>query len=145
MGIHIRLIRIMDVVRCHKRNSGILAQPQKLLIHGLLFRQPMILQLQKIIPVPKGSVMPQRRLLCLLIKTAQQKSLHFTGETCAQHNQPLMVSLKHFPVHPWTVIVPLGETAGDNLHQILIAGIILCKQNQMKVAVFPLHFLTVKS
>ena len=144
MGIHVRFIRVMDVVGCHKGDSCFLAQPQKLLVHALLLRQPMVLQLQKIISVPKGVIMPKRRFPCLTVCPAGQVLLDFPGQAGAQDNQPFLISFQHLPVYPGPVIIPFRKATGHNFHQIGISLVIFRQQNQMEIAVLPFHLLPVK-
>ena len=83
MGIHVSFIRVMDIVGGHQGNAGILAQPHQLLIHIPLLRQTVILQLQKIIAVSEGLIVPEGGFLCFLIESSGKKLLHFPGQTCA--------------------------------------------------------------
>ena len=72
-------------------------------------------------------------LLCLVIKPDAKRRRHFAGEACGKRNDSLVILLQDLIVNTRAVVVSFGKTLGYNLHQILIAGIILRKKNQMIV------------
>ena len=56
-----------------------------------------------------------------------------------------MIFLQHFIVYPRFIIISLSKSSGYDLHQILIALIILCKQNKMIISVLSSCLFSIKS
>ena len=63
---------IMNIVGCHKRDSGLLIHTQQSLIDGSLFRDAVVLQLKEIIPLAENSLHFECRSLRFLIESAFQ-------------------------------------------------------------------------
>lgn len=59
-------IGIVGVIGCHQRNGQLPAQLQKLRVDQLLLRDPVILQLQEIVALPKAVPVTDRRLSGLI-------------------------------------------------------------------------------
>ena len=134
--LHIIRIRIMHVIRCNQRNPRLPAHAQQALIHQLLLRNPMILKLQKEIPLSENALVPQCCFFTLFVESARHVSLHFSCQTRTQRNDALVKLFQHLQVYSRFVIIALGKSAGHDLHQIVIACVILCQQHQVIIAVF---------
>ena len=55
-----------------------------------------------------------------------------------------MIPAQGLKVHTGSVIIPLRETNGNNFHQVLIAGIVLCQKNQMVIPVLSVTLFSVE-
>ena len=72
---------IMHIIGRNKFYSCLTMHFQKLLIDILLFRNAMILQFQKEIPLPENILITKSSLFCILVHASCDKSRHFTGKT----------------------------------------------------------------
>ena len=104
MGALIPGIRIVYVIRRHQLDFQLPAHAQKLLVHRLLLRNPMILKLQKIIPFPENPFISQCSAPRLFIHSTYQIPLHFSCKAGAQRNNSFMVFLQYLHIHPRFII-----------------------------------------
>lgn len=106
MGLNVLRIRVVDVVGGHQGDFKLFAHAQQRLIHSLLIRNPVILQLQKIIAFSKDLFIFQGLLLGLIVETLYNISLHLPGQAGAQSDDPFVEFLQHLHIHPGPVIKP---------------------------------------
>ena len=55
-----------------------------------------------------------------------------------------MIFPQQLQINTWLIIISFGKSTADNLHQVLIALVILRKQHQMVIAVLPAGQLFIK-
>ena len=144
MRLHVICIGIMNIIGGNQRNVQFSADLQQFGIHHPLFRQTVILQLQKIIALSKAVSVFDCCLFCFLRQTLLDIPCHLSGEAGRQCNNPLMKFPKDLHIHTGLVIVPLRKASADDLHQVCITGIIFRKQNQMVISVLPAGQFLVK-
>ena len=136
---------IMYVIGTNQIDSRLSVHLQKLLINILLFRYPMILQFQKKVSFSKNILITKSCCLCILIHPSGKKSGYFTCQAGTQSNEPFMIFLKEFQIHPGFIIKSLYKSFGYDFHQITVAPVVLCKKNQMIITVFSTSRFTLKS
>ena len=142
MGIRIFRIGIVDIISGNQRNIQFPAHFQKFRVHHSLLRVSVILQFQKIISLPETCLIFPGSLPGFLRKSLDNIPLHLACQTGRQGNQPFMIAVQDFHVHPGLVIISFRETFADNLHQVGVTGIVLCQQHQMIIPVLsPGQFL----
>ena len=142
---HIFFINIVAVVRRHQRNLQFLAHPHQALVDRPLRRDAVILQFQKEIVRSKDIAVFLRRLARFLIHASRQIPRDLARQTRAECNNAFMVGSQHLVIHTRFIIKSLDKTLGDDLHQILIAGIIFRQQNHMIIAILAASRLPVKT
>lgn len=125
MRFFILRISIMDIIGRHQRNARLLAHAKQALIDCFLGRNPVVLKLQKEIPLSENLLKFQSFKLCVLIKPLLDILGHNSGQTGAERNNSLVILPKHLHVYPRFIIKAFGKASGNNLHQIVIARIIL--------------------
>ena len=125
----------MGVVGGHQRDVQLLAHLQKLRVHQALVRNPVVLQFQEIVALAEAFLVLPGGLPGLLRQVLHDVALHFPRKAGGQRDQPLMVTVQDFHVHPGLVIIPFREALADNLHQVGVAGVVLRQQDKMVVPV----------
>ena len=145
MRFHIFFINIVAVVRRHQRNLQFLAHPHQALVDRPLRRDAVILQFQKEIVRSKDIAVFLRRLARFLIHASRQIPRDLARQTRAECNNAFMVGSQHLVIHTRFIIKSLDKALGDDLHQILIAGIIFRQQNHMIIAILAASRLPVKT
>lgn len=135
----------MAVVRRHQRNLQFLAHPHQALVDRPLRRDAVILQFQKEIVRSKDIAVFLRRLARFLIHASRQIPRDLARQTRAECNNAFMVGSQHLVIHTRFIIKALDKALGDDLHQILIAGIIFRQQNHMIIAILAASRLPVKT
>ncbi|CCZ61267.1 unknown [Hungatella hathewayi CAG:224] len=83
MGSGILRKRIMNIVGSHQLNACLPAHAHQSLVHRVLCRNSMILQLQEKIPFAENLLVAERRILPLLIHAALDIALDLAGQTGA--------------------------------------------------------------
>ena len=104
MGVHVRVVGVVDVVGGHQVDPQLPAQAQKSLVHHLLGRNPVILKLQEEIALSKNFLIPKGRLPGLVVEAPLQVSGHLPRQAGAQGDDPLVVLLQNLIVHPGPVV-----------------------------------------
>ena len=136
MSLHVCIIGIMYVIGHYQINSRLLVHPEKLLVYPLLLRNSMILHFQEKVSFPENFLIAQGCFFPFLIETSGKVFCNFSCKAGAQCNNSFMILLQKLQIHPWFVVKSINKSLGNNFHQILIALIILCQQNQMIIAAF---------
>ena len=134
MRFRILCPRIMTVVRADQVDAGFLMHSHQLLVHALLLRQSVILKFQEKIAAAEDFFIAQRGLFSFLVLPVFQTGGHLTGKTGGKRNQSLMIFLQQFQIDAGFVVESLHKSAGYDSHQIVIAGIIFGKENQVIVS-----------
>ena len=93
MGFCILGISIVGVIGCHQRNGQLPAQLQKLRVDQLLLRDPVILQLQEIVALPKAVPVTDRRLSGLIDQPFLDVPWNLSCQAGRKRNDPLMIGL----------------------------------------------------
>ena len=145
VGFGIVRVGIVRVVRRDERNPCLGGKAHESLVHQLLLRDPVILQFQEKVVFPEDLPVVESCLLCLLILPACQGTGDFPGKTGGACDDALMEFFQSRVVHPGPVIKPVGEAAGDDLHEVRIAGIVLRKEDQVIIPLLSLYVLPVKT
>ena len=145
MRLNIRLIGVVAVVRTYQLDPQLLAHAQKLLVDQLLIGYSMILQFQKEIVFAEAVTVFYGDLFCLLVEATHNVARNLARKTRRQADQALMVLLQRLEVHARAVIIAFRVADGNDLHQIGISGIVLCKQDQMIIAVIAVAALPVEA
>ena len=83
VGLHILRIGVMDIIGSHKRNIQLLAHAYQGLVYDFLFRQAVVLKLQKIISLSKDLFIFEGRLFGLLIEALHNIPLHLSCQAGA--------------------------------------------------------------
>ncbi len=91
MGIRVRRICIMDIIGGDQGDIQLFTHFQQFRIYKPLFRQPVILQFQKIVPFAETGLVLFRRFPRFLRQSLGDIPLHLPRQTCGQSNNPLMV------------------------------------------------------
>ena len=86
----------------------------------------MILQLKEIVALAKAFFIFFRCLFRLLIKSFCEQSWHLARKARGERDNALMVLFEDFHVHARSIIIPLGKSLADNLHQVGITRVIFC-------------------
>ena len=110
-------------------------EPEKHLVHVLLLRDPVILQLEEIVVLPEERPIIERRLFRALVVARRDVPRHLAREAGGERDDSLVVPLKNLPVDARLVIEALRKARRDDLHEILIAEIVFREENQMEIAV----------
>ncbi len=134
----------MHIVGGHQLYAGILAKTQQLWIDHFLLGHTMVLQLQEKIAFTKTFLVSERRFLRFLITAPLQLPLYFSGQTGAGGYDAFVISLQHFHIHPWFIIIAFHKTFGNDFDQIAISCIIFSQQHQMIIPVLPACIIPVK-
>ena len=124
-------VGIMHIVGAYQFNPCLLAHSQQLLIHQLLIRNPVILQLQEEISFSENFLIAEGRFFPFLIHSSGQISGHLSCQAGAEGNDPLMVFFQQFQIHSGLVVVALHKSGGNNFHQIAVSRIVLRQQHQV--------------
>ena len=101
MGLHVVRIGVMDVVGSHQLDPRLPAHAHKSLVHHLLLGHAVILELQEKIALSKDFLIPQGRLLGLLIESLHDISGHFPRQAGAEGDNPLVETPEGAPCPPW--------------------------------------------
>ena len=96
-----------------------------------LRRDAVILQFQKEIVRSKDITIFLRRLARFLIHASRQIPRDLARQTRAECNNAFMVGSQHLVIHTRFIIKALDKALGDDLHQILIAGIVRRQYRQV--------------
>ena len=144
MGLLVLRIGVMHVIGGRQLDPQLLGHLQQTLVHKLLLRNTVVLQLQEIIALPENVLILQRLFLRVFVQPPNQVSLHLPGKAGAQCNDPLMVLPQKLLVHTGLIIISVHKPFGHDLHQIGIAGVILRQKDQMIITVVPARDLPVE-
>ena len=135
MRFYIIGIGVMHIVGSHKGNVQLPADLQQAGVHHPLFRQPVVLQFQKVISFAKTVQIPKGCFLRFINQPLLNISGHFPCQAGGKRNKPLMTLSKKLHIHTGLVIIAFCKTTADNLHQVVITGIIFRKQNKVVISV----------
>ena len=105
----------------------------------------MVLKLQEEIPLSKGVLVAQRSPARLLVHPPGEVALHLARQAGGQGDDPLVVGLQQFIVHPGFVVETVHKSLGHDLHQVLVALVVLGQQHQVVVAVLAVYILPVET
>ena len=103
----------------------------ELVIQLFLLLDPVILQFDKVIFLTEHTLIIPRLFQRAVIIVGEDTLRHLTRHTGGQTDQALVVLLEQLIVHTGLVIKAVGERERYQLHQILIAGLILAQQDQV--------------
>ena len=123
----------MNIIRRYQINPRLLTHPEQTLIDRFLGRNTVILKFQEKISLSKDFFQLQRFLLCIFIKTFLDILRNNARQTGAQSNNPLVIFPEQFHIHPRFIVKAFRKSPGYQLHQIMVACIILRKKHQMIV------------
>ena len=68
----------------------------------------------------------------------------FTGQAGAQRDDPLVILPHDLLINPRFVVEAVHKAFGDDLHQVLISGIVFREKDQMVIPVLTVNSLAVK-
>ena len=122
---------IMAVIRRHKRNPRLLRQSEKLRIDELLLADPVILKLQKEIPVPENLLIAQGGLFGRGVIVRGKLPRNLPRKAGRKRDQAFAVLLQKLRVDARLAVEALDPRFRNQRHQILIAGVVFAEQHQM--------------
>ena len=131
MRHHIFLVSVVNVVRCHQRNSRLTAHAQQLRIDHVLLRNSMILKFQKEVALSENIQIPQSSFLSLLVHPAHEIPRDLSCQAGRQRYDTLVVFAQQIEIYPRFIIKTFSKATGYDLHQITVSRIILCQKNQV--------------
>ena len=145
VGLPVLLSHEMDVVRCNHLHPMFFREPEDdLVVLLFLFVHPwresghfgLVEHHLKVIVVPKDFFVPFYRGLRSFYVSVEDVLGHLSLYAGRRADQPLMVLLDHLVRHPRLVVESLKAGDGDNLHQVLVALVVLRQEDQVVVALF---------
>ena len=145
MGFFILPVSVMYVVSGYQRDIQLLAHGKEGRIYRTLVWDPMILQLQIIVPFSEAVLVLQRRLLGFVNQTFLDITGHLACQAGRKGNDAFMVTVQHLHIHPGLVIIAFGEALAHDFHQVCITGIVFRQQHQMIIPVIPARQLFIKA
>ena len=105
----------------------------------------MVLEFQEIVSLTEDLQVTFCRLLRLLVKSFFQISRNFTGQAGAQRDDPFVILPHDLLINPRFVVEAVHKAFGDDLHQVLVTGIVFREKDQMVIPVLTVNGLPVKS
>ena len=121
----------MAIVCDHHWYFQFLCKLNELRHYLLFFFQTVVLQLNIEVTLAKYAPELVCRLSCFLRFICQKQLRHLSLNTGCQSYQPLMILLQQFAVDPSPIIEAFQITARNELHQVSVASLVFCQQNQM--------------
>ena len=97
----------------------------------MLLIKVMVLDFQKVIFLAKNIDIFLNTAACSLQVVLQNHLRHFTGNAGTEADNALVIGTQHVLVYARFIIKALQLTDADNLHQVMVACIVLRQQNQM--------------
>ena len=121
VGLRLRLVHVVEVVRHHERQSRLLRQAEQLRVHGGLLRQPMVHQLQVEAVLPEDVPICAGQLPREVPVVDLERLRDLAAETGGHPDQSLAVSGQVLVVDARLVVVPLQVRIGHEPAQVAVA------------------------
>ena len=137
MRFPVLLIHIVHVVGCHKRKSQLIRQLQLVGSDGLFVIKSVVLKFHIEVAFPEDIEKRQSLFLSSFIVAVQKHPLHISRKAGAEADDALAVSPEYVLVDTRLIVVAFHVSYGYDLDEILVAGFIFCKQNQMPLTFVP--------
>ncbi|MBA7631797.1 hypothetical protein ES703_39333 [subsurface metagenome] len=120
---------VMDVIGGDERDAKLIAHGDEGLVHLLKLGDGLPLYLK--IKIAKYPLVPLCRLFGILKSSVQNQPGNLARQTAGKSNQPILVLLQKFFIHPWPVVKALKMRLGYELDKVLVAGVIFSEENEM--------------
>ena len=131
LDLGVRFRDIMGVVGGDQPDTEFSGKPDDQGVRPLLLVQPVVLDLKEIVVFSEHALIPERGLLRPGIVAFQKCLRDLAGKAGGQADDPLVVLFKQLMVHPGLGIEALHPGGGDDLDQVLVALLVLRKQNKV--------------
>ena len=131
MQIAVLFADIMTVVGDDQTRADGFRDLFEFIIQLFLLLDPVILQFDKVVLLAEHALIIPRLFQRAVIIIGKDTLRHLTRHTRGQTDQALVVLFEQFIIHTGLVIKAVGERERYQLHQILIAGLILAQQDQV--------------
>ncbi len=125
--------QIMAVVGCHQWDAGLGGQSHQARQGHLFLADAMVHHLDKVVALAHDVLHHQGVRLRLIVAAIQQQAGQFARQAGAQRDKPLVVLAQQVIVDARLVIKPAGKALAHQLHEVLIALVVLAQQNQVAV------------
>ena len=137
MGLGILSFQVMAIVCCHEWNILLPSQILYRIVHKLLLRDPVLLNLQIEMPFTKQVAVKADPFSGLIQVLREYQGGDFPFQAGGKGNQPLMVRQEQLMIDPRFIIKSLHVSQRDQPRKILIACIIFGQENQVVGGVPP--------
>ena len=127
----ILLLHVMQIICRYQPQTELLRQPLQLRADLVFLIKVVVLNFQKVIFLTENIYIFLNTAACSLQVVLQNHLRHFTGNAGTEADYALVICSQHVLVYAWFIIKALQLTDADNLHQVMVACIVLRQQNQM--------------
>ena len=125
----ILLLHIMQIVRRYKAQTELLRQLLQLRADLVLLIEIMVLNFQKVVFLAENVYIFLNAAACSLQVVLQNHLRHLTGNAGAEADNALVIGAQYVLVYTRLIVKALQLTDADNLHQVMVARIVLRQQN----------------
>ena len=139
------LLGVVAVVGGDERDARLAGYTRYQRQDALLLGDAVVLYLKEEVVLAEDVAVFQRRRLCAVIVGIEQLARHLSREAGRHRDKPLAVFPQQLLVHPRLGIEALGEAAGDQLYQVLIALVVLAEQHKVPASVHAVHLVKAHS
>ena len=131
LDLRVLLRQIVGVVGDYQGEARFPVEAQDALVHALLLRQAVVLELQvKVLRAEHGAQLQGRRLRCGIVLLPQQTG-DLPGQAGGEGDQPLRVLPQQSLVDPGLEVEAVDEGPGHQIAEVPVAGLVFAEQHQM--------------
>ena len=124
----ILLLHIMQIICRYQAKTELLRQLLQLRANLVLLIKVVVLNFQKIIFLAENINIFLNAATCSLQVVLQNHLRHLAGNAGTEADNALVIRSQHVLVYAWFIIKDLQLTDADNLHQVMVARIVLRQQ-----------------
>ena len=125
----ILLLHIMQIVCRYQAKTELLRQLLQFRADLMLLIEIMVLNFQKVVFLAENVYIFLNAATCSIQVVLQNHLRHLAGNAGTEADNALVIGTQYVLVYAWFIIKALQLTDADNLHQVMVARIVLRQQN----------------
>ena len=131
LGVRVRLGQVVAIVGGNQRDAAFFGQAHQVAVHANVLFEALVLHFEEEILFAENVAEAMRVGFGLVVLVGEDRVGHFPAQAGGQRNQALAVFGQQFMVDARLVIEPIEVAGGDQLDQVLVAGLVFAQEDEV--------------